>query len=190
VRLPRLDAAALLPTLALALLLAAYLILLNGCAHEPVQVQQPLVTIIPPDVDVERLVPPPAPEIHPGPDATKFPTEAIAGGRYCEPLSDGSQDCRELHAGFVLSETTYITAVQAKTSAERLAAEASALRKLRVTERAAVAAGEQAYWQRIKSLEAQNDAALRTQRLRFWLGLGLGVAVTAGVALGARQVAR
>jgi hypothetical protein len=158
--------------------------LLIGCASAPPPLAPSFkLSILPPAVDVETLVPPAA-VLEPVEVGTQFQTIPINGGRYCESAG-GREACSTFLPGFVVSELVYAEAIRTRSDAGRLAAENTALRKLRAAERAAIARGEEAYQQRVAALELENTA-LRTptvwERARPYAAFVLGAALATGVA--------
>ncbi len=148
------------------------------------------VTLLPPALDVNKLLPPPA--AAPPLTGTSFDTLPLNGGRYCEP-APGKEDCRSIQPGFLVSETTYARAVLARSDATRLGIEIEVLRKLRQDEWEAVRVAEVAYQKRVGELESENSELRRPSfwdTIKFPVGFVCGAALSALVAYGTVHTVR
>lgn len=171
----------------------AFLALALGCAspQQPPVALAPLPSMIPVEVDVDKLVPPePPPAKIPG---SYFEDQSLDGGRYCEKSTVGKDNCVDIPAGILLSEQSYARAISAESRAKRLDKERDILLGLRRAERAAVLDAEKAYQKRLVELSGEN-AELRRPRwwesFRFVGGFLLGSGLTALSAYGAVQAVR
>lgn len=170
------------------------LTILVGCASaklvDPIIMSLP--SILPVEVDVEKLVPPETPTLLPPSQAAKFDDTPIDGGRYCEK-TNGKDECRDLQPGILVSEATYAQSISDRSSLKRLRIEATVLRDLRLKERPLIREAEKAYRQRIVEVETANSELRRPkwwEPVKFMAGFFVGAALATVTAYGAVHAVR
>lgn len=147
--------------------LALVVIAAIGCATA-----SPPPPTLPPATDLDSLLPPAPPLPALPSDLPDGPTTSIDVGQ-----------CRDLPAGFWVSERSYAVLVGKAAELEQRRVEATALRNLRVVERGAAMELERAYRDRLTDAE-------RSARWRLWVGIAVGAGVVLAGAWAAGQVAR
>lgn len=136
--------------------------------------------MLPPTIEVESLAEPAGALQLPASKGERFPDEPIDGGEYCEGAAP-KKDCRTLKPGILIDETHYAETISDRSTRKRVESELAIYRKLRLSERAAVAKAEAAYQERLNELENENLVLQQPDlwsRLRFPVGFLLGATLT------------
>lgn len=173
--------------------LASLVIVLSlGCAHaeKPIDLTPLKVTILPPQLDFERVLPPAAPEKVDAPqDSARFEDIPVLGGKLC----DKANNCKELPAGILLSEESYVKIIADKATLKRVKIELSVVKNLRSEEHKLIRLAETAYQNNIVDLQKEN---VELRRPKFWnefkpiLGFVLGVSMSAATVYGINKAAK
>jgi hypothetical protein len=141
----------------------AVVVAVQACASSPPP--RPLAPL-PPPVDLGTLIPPAPGPPHIPAHVRRYPDRAIRAGTCGLP------------AGILVSPAVYAEGIWTASERKRLAVEAAALERVRVTERAAALELEQACRARVAELQA---AVGRERRLSGWRAAALvGFGVLAG----------
>jgi len=156
--------------------------------------QAPLPSIVPPDIDVERYLPPPPPPVECSPamltfSPMKIPLNEDFTLKYMDV--DKKPQSWVLRPGFLISECELVKIINTKAERDRLELELSSLKNLRSKEFQLWRIGEQQYQGRVRDLEVKLQEAQEESFWDEWKGevcFALGVAATVGLIAGTAEV--
>jgi len=162
----------------------ALLLAVIGCAPQVAEVRPKRVSLLPPAVDVDALLPPVAVPTVPVESLSHFRSVPVDEGAelcYGKASEPAKRVCTAVEPGILVSEQTYAQSMVAESEAKRYKQEVATLRKLRLTEVAAVLQAETAYQDTVAELQTEN-ARLREPtwwaQHSFEVGLMGGIVVT------------
>lgn len=163
-----------------------------GCASSAPQRKPFRVSMLPPSVEVEKLVPPKVEIPIDTSNVERFEDTPINGGEYCEGAGQ-AKECQKLLPGILIDEAHYVEGIADKSARKRLETENRIFRQLRKTERDAVAKAETAYQDRISELETENIALQQPHlwdQIKFPVGLAFGAGFTVLTAFAVAEAVR
>jgi len=155
--------------------------------------QTPLPSLVPPDIDLDRYLPPPAPPVECSAVMLTFP---MTKNPLVEDFTvkyldlDKKSQTWILRPGYLLSECELVKIINTRVERDRLDLELSSLKNLRSKEFQLWRIGEGQYSTRIRDLEGKLQEA---QQRSFWdewkgeMGFGLGVVVTIALVIGTAE---
>jgi len=166
-----------------------------GCATakpEIMPTHAPLgVSLLPPEVDIDKLIPPPD-------DAPILPNDIKT--RHKLPIDEGSLQCDEqrkkcepLPPGILLDDFTYALFIVDKSTARRQRIELSVLKNLRAKEHENILKAEKIYQQAILDLDKENTqlrVPSRWDTLKFYAGFLIGASIATFTAYGTAQAVK
>lgn len=161
-----------------------------GCAPKPVVRYPPLPSVLPPTMDIDKLLPKAKPVKV---DLTKI---CKPGAKYkpinvrADQYKDSDGRNVKLPGGVLISDCQFAKEnILARAKLKRVAAELRVYKEMRKQELAYIKKAEGAYHKRIKELTKPRKKSV-WDRIKFGLGLVLGAGVTLGLTYGTGQVVK
>jgi hypothetical protein len=158
------------------------------------QTPAPLPSLVPPDIDLEKYLPPPAPPVECSPamltyGVVKNPMADDFVIKYMD--ADKKPQTWTLRPGYAISECELVKIINTRVERDRLDLELSSLKNLRSKEFQLWRIGEGQYQTRIRDLEGKLQEA---EKKSFWdewkgeFGFGFGVVATVALVIGTAEV--
>lgn len=164
-------------------LTGALLLAVMGCAPQIAEVRPKRVSLLPPALDVDALLPPvvaPKVETEALPHFRSIPIDEAAEICYGKANEPAKRECTAVEPGILVSEQTYAQSVIAESEAKRYKTEVATLRKLRLTEWGAVLQAETAYQDTVAELQTENA---RLREPTWWAQHSFEVGLIGGIVL-------
>lgn len=148
------------------------------------------VTLVPPNMDVEQYLAPPAPPVECAPDMSRYEQIPIS---LKEPVAlkltdeNGQRYDLTLRSGMLLSDCGFVKVINTAAEHKRLTRELTIIKDLRLKERDLWTQGEAKYQLRIMELEEKLKDARTPSFWDEWkapIMYGLGIVTAVGVTVG------